>query len=188
MLCVTAVWSVIGWHNFTENINVRCFCLVCAVVNMHRRWTNIFINTITTKNYTALWSVNELLNMEEIAKSFAKCLGKSKHNCLTNQNCENYPCIKVYWISFQQGVTKRCRLYLLTNSALVIRVQMREEGGSCRVSANDTAVRITWRGAQINFGDLTPYLTNGFQVGKPTLVTVNGGKPRTISIREDPHR
>ncbi len=37
-----------------------------------------------------------------------------------------------------QGVTKRrCRLSLLTNGALLIRVQMRGEGGSCGVSANE---------------------------------------------------
>jgi hypothetical protein len=35
-----------------------------------------------------------------------------------------------------QGVTKRCRLSSLTNSALVKRVQMRGVGGSCGVSAN----------------------------------------------------
>jgi hypothetical protein len=36
-----------------------------------------------------------------------------------------------------QVVTKRRRLSLLTNSAHVIRVQMRGEGGSCSVSANE---------------------------------------------------
>ncbi len=36
-----------------------------------------------------------------------------------------------------QWVTKRCRLSLLTNSALVISVQMRGEEGSCGVSANE---------------------------------------------------
>jgi hypothetical protein len=38
-----------------------------------------------------------------------------------------------------RGVTKTCRLSLLTNSALVIRVQMRGDGGGgggCGVSAN----------------------------------------------------
>ncbi len=43
--------------------------------------------------------------------------------------------LRVYRLD--QGVTKRCRLSLLTNSALVIRVQMRGEGGSCGVSANE---------------------------------------------------
>jgi hypothetical protein len=36
-----------------------------------------------------------------------------------------------------QGVIKRCRPPLLTNSALVIRVQLRGEGRSCGVSANE---------------------------------------------------
>jgi hypothetical protein len=45
-----------------------------------------------------------------------------------------------------QGVTKRCRQSLLTNSALVIRVQMQGEGGSCGVSANENscAHHVTW--------------------------------------------
>jgi hypothetical protein len=51
-----------------------------------------------------------------------------------------------YLFCFNQGVTKRCRLSLLTSSALVIRVQMRREGGSCGVSANDysCAQHVTW--------------------------------------------
>jgi hypothetical protein len=65
---------------------------------------------------------------------------------------------------YRQGVTKRCRPSLLTNSTLLIRVQMREEGGSCGVSANEysCAHHVTY-GAQINFGDLPPYLTYGYQ-------------------------
>ncbi len=49
-------------------------------------------------------------------------------------------------LGLSQGVTKTCRLSLLTNSALVIRVQMRGEGGSCRVSANEysCAHHVTW--------------------------------------------
>ncbi len=45
-----------------------------------------------------------------------------------------------------QGVTKRCRLSFLTNSALVIRVQMRGERGSSGVSANEfsCAHHVTW--------------------------------------------
>ena len=46
----------------------------------------------------------------------------------------------------QQGVTKRCRLSLLTNSVLVIRVPMRGRGGSSGVSANEysCAHHVTW--------------------------------------------
>ncbi len=45
-----------------------------------------------------------------------------------------------------QGVKKKCRLSLLTNSALVIRVQMRGEGGVAGVSANEysCAYHMTW--------------------------------------------
>jgi hypothetical protein len=51
-----------------------------------------------------------------------------------------------YFFSRPQGVTKKCRLSLLTNSALVIRVQMRGEGGSCGVSANEYSCthHVTW--------------------------------------------
>jgi hypothetical protein len=54
------------------------------------------------------------------------------------------PGVSTYCI--YQGVTKRCRLSLLTNSALVIRVQMRGEGGSCGVSANENSWshHVTW--------------------------------------------
>jgi hypothetical protein len=46
----------------------------------------------------------------------------------------------------QQGDTRICRLSLLTNSALVYRVQMRGEGGDCRASANEysCAHQVTW--------------------------------------------
>ncbi len=44
----------------------------------------------------------------------------------------------------KQGVTKRCRLSLLTNSALVMRVQMRGEGeGVAGSQPMNTAVHIT---------------------------------------------
>ncbi len=57
------------------------------------------------------------------------------------------------------GVTKRCRLSLLTNSALAIRVQMRGEGGSCGVSANEYSCthHVTW--SLNKLWDLPPYLT-----------------------------
>ncbi len=55
------------------------------------------------------------------------------------------------------GVTKRCRLSWLTSSALVYEPKGRG-GGGCGVSANEYRCA---HGAQINFGDLTPYLTYG---------------------------
>ncbi len=53
-----------------------------------------------------------------------------------------------------QGVKKRCHLSWLTNSPLVDEPQCGE--GSCVFSANEYSCA---HGAQINFGDLTPYLT-----------------------------
>jgi hypothetical protein len=57
-----------------------------------------------------------------------------------------------------QQVTKRCRLYWLTNSALVYEPKCGGMGGGVRVSAIEYSCA---HGAQINFGDLTPYLTYG---------------------------
>ncbi len=57
-----------------------------------------------------------------------------------------------------QGVTKRCRLSWLTNSALAYECEWLGEGGA-GPQPMSTAVHITWHGAQINFGDLPPYLT-----------------------------
>ncbi len=56
-----------------------------------------------------------------------------------------------------QGVTRRRCLSWLTNSALVYRVQMMRDGGIVGSQPMSTAVHITWHGAQINFGDLSPY-------------------------------
>jgi hypothetical protein len=64
----------------------------------------------------------------------------------------------------EQGVTKRCRLSWLTNSALVYEPKRGGRGGesceSCGVSANEYSCA---HGAQINFRDLTPYLTYGLE-------------------------
>ncbi len=54
---------------------------------------------------------------------------------------------------------QRCRLSLLTNSALEIKDQMRGEGGVAGSQPMSSAGHITWHGAQINFEDLPPYLT-----------------------------
>ncbi len=56
-----------------------------------------------------------------------------------------------------QRVTKRCRLSWLTNSALVIEPKCEGRGELCGISQ----LVQQYRGAQINFGDLTPYLTYG---------------------------
>jgi hypothetical protein len=54
------------------------------------------------------------------------------------------------------GVTKRCRLSWLTNSALVYEPKC---GGRGWGVAGALANEYSCAGAQINFGDLTPYLT-----------------------------
>ncbi len=68
-------------------------------------------------------------------------------------------------ISLEQGVTRRCRLSLLTNNALVYRVPMLGGGGRGVAGSQpmNASVHITWHGAQINFGDIPPYLTYGLE-------------------------
>jgi hypothetical protein len=52
--------------------------------------------------------------------------------------------ISLVSLAMVQGVTKRCRLSLLTNSALVIQVQMRGEGRSCGANEYSCAQHVTW--------------------------------------------
>ncbi len=58
----------------------------------------------------------------------------------------------------QGGVTKRCRLSWLTNSAIVYEPKCGGVGLGCGVSANEYSCA---HRPQIKFGDLTPYLTCG---------------------------
>ncbi len=65
-----------------------------------------------------------------------------------------------------QGVTKRCRLSWLTNSALVNEPKWGREGGQGGFAGPQLmSTAVQWyTGAQINFGDLTPSLTYGCMV------------------------
>ncbi len=65
-------------------------------------------------------------------------------------------CMHLLTKYYNQGVKKRCRLSFLTNSALVYEPKCRGRREGCGVSANEHSCV---HGAQINFGDLTPYLT-----------------------------
>jgi hypothetical protein len=59
--------------------------------------------------------------------------------------------------SLEHGVTKRCRLSWLTNSALVFAGRRGELRGLSQSVQHYT-------GSQINFEDLTPYLTYGWNI------------------------
>jgi hypothetical protein len=61
-------------------------------------------------------------------------------------------------LSPDQGVTKKCRLSWLTNSALVGEPKCGRGGRGFLVSANGYSCAHV---AQTNFGDLAPYLTYG---------------------------
>ncbi len=66
--------------------------------------------------------------------------------------------ILIFCLCFQ-GVTKRCRLSWLTNTALYRSPNAGGGGGVAGYQPMSTAACV--HGAQINFGDLTPYLTYG---------------------------
>jgi hypothetical protein len=70
------------------------------------------------------------------------------------------------------GATKRCCLSWLTNSALVYEHAGGGEGG-CSVSANEYSCA---HRAQINFGDLTSYLTLAGQYTEPDFVNFSGAQ------------
>ncbi len=105
-----------------------------------------------------------------MASSFLYALNhgtQAKH--LTSAGSQNYWAIvhcNTGIDGWYQGVTKRCRLSLLTNSALIIRVQMPGGGGVAGFQPMSTAVHIMWLGARIKFGDLPPYLTYGWYHGR----------------------
>ncbi len=61
-------------------------------------------------------------------------------------------------VCFLQGVTKRCRLSWLTNRPSYMNTNAEGGGG---VAGSQTWVQL-YTGDQINFEDLTPYLTYGF--------------------------
>ncbi len=59
-----------------------------------------------------------------------------------------------------QGLTERCRLSWLTNSALIYEPKCEGEGGGGVAGPQPMSTTSSCaHGAQINFGDLTPYLT-----------------------------
>ncbi len=90
-----------------------------------------------------------------------------------------------------RGVTKRCRLFWLTNSALGYEPKCGGGGGGvegCGVSANEYSCE---HGAQINFGDLILYLTYvspayGY-IGSALVKCSNDGGPGPrYNRKEDP--
>ncbi len=91
--------------------------------------------------------------------------------------------LRSHALPFSQGVTKRCRLSWLTNSASSFMSPNAggyggAVGGSQPIS---TAVYIKWHGAQINFGDLPPYLTycRGPAAAPAGLVEVPKSQPKS---------
>ncbi len=87
---------------------------------------------------SVLWLLYEFLSLKNYVNVAFKCKKK--------KNSKKHWSWGIISNDSDQGVTKRC-LSLLTNSALVIRVQMRGGGGgSCGVSANEysCAHHVTW--------------------------------------------
>jgi hypothetical protein len=78
------------------------------------------------------------------------------------------------------GVTKRGRLSWLTNNALVCERGV-GGGGGYGVSANEYGCS---HGAQVNFGDLTPYLAYGCLLCRSaaTLIQIFGSYKNTENV------
>ncbi len=89
--------------------------------------------------------------------------------------------ISISVVCVEQGITKRCRQSLLTNSARIYESKC-GGGGVAGSQPMSAAVHITWHGAQIKFGDLVPpYLPYGVQALRGRAVT-----PQLRAAREPP--
>jgi hypothetical protein len=88
-------------------------------------------------------------------------------DCVT---CTNIHIVKKNRGFYNQGVTKRCRLSLLTNSALVDESQC-GGGGGCGVSANEysCAHHVTWSPNKLRRSTIPQYLPS-FTTVKETHV------------------
>ncbi len=73
---------------------------------------------------------------------------------------------------YRQGVTKRCRLSWLTNSAILYEPKCVGRGGVAWPQPMSL-----YAGAQINFGDLTPYLTYDYRIPCPPANTAIEWQP-----------
>ncbi len=73
------------------------------------------------------------------------------------------PAAPSHQFSSDKGVTKRCRLSLLTNSALLYECKSEGIGGVAGSQPIRTAVHITWHEDLINFGDLPPHFNLCFR-------------------------
>jgi hypothetical protein len=80
----------------------------------------------------------------------------------TSRNVTHFPLSQCFFSLCKKGVTKRCRLSLLTNSALLYEPKCGGRGGgNCGVSAIEYSCT---QEPRINFGDLTLYLTYACKV------------------------
>jgi hypothetical protein len=111
----------------------------------------LFSMTLTTKLYSGLSCQLKMQLTENIL-----ALEKIPMKPVIFWMCRQSKISNSAWaVAIARGVTKRCRLSWQTNSALVYEPKF---GGRGRVSASANEYSCT-HGAQIKFGDLTPYLT-----------------------------
>ncbi len=109
------------------------------------------------------WQMNWLTEAEEIYRKTSKIIGRGRETITFWLRL----CLYYYSLSSigngaainggEQGVTKRCRLFWLTNSALVYEPKC---GGRGELRGLSQWVQL-YTGAQINFGNLTQCLTCG---------------------------
>jgi hypothetical protein len=85
----------------------------------------------------SLSEASSLLNLQE--ENQVRLIGNKEKKQKVDEHAESHSTS----LSRDQGVTKRCRLSLLTNSAHVIRVPMWGDGGVAGSQPMSTAVHIT---------------------------------------------
>ncbi len=117
-----------------------------CVFSLCGKWVKSFPNPVnistTWKKFKILSFYLNMFSMALIARETAPAAASKEGFFSQRFTCKTE--LKLfYWL---QGVTKRYRLFLLTNGALVIRVQMWWRGGSSGVSANEysCAHHVTW--------------------------------------------
>jgi hypothetical protein len=140
VLEITLIWPSIAGLSTTEDI-MRSNMLL-GTLNLHiAEIACIVLYMIChVKVITLIWPpIAGLSRTEDIMRSYMLLGTLNLH--ITDTINKNMYC---------QGVTKRCRLSWLTNTAIVYEPKCGERG---RVTGSQPMST-----AQINFGDLTPYL------------------------------
>ncbi len=144
-----------------------------------------FSTTVYLVNFNEGWiSVNSSKQGSRIGLNFVETEGKmSPTPHFKFLFCTSGYTAKLFVVNSESSTIERARglqgdvVYLSWPRASLV-YEPKCGGGVAGSQPMRTAVHITWHGAQINFGDLTPYLTNGISqichlfTSQPILYTV----------------